>query len=29
MNIDEITVNRGVDWMVKDLNPGLMGDYGL
>jgi len=27
MNNDEITVNRDVNWMVKDLNPGLMGDY--
>ena len=27
MNNDQITVNREVDWMVKDLNPGLMGDY--
>jgi len=27
MDSDEITVNREVDWMVKDLNPGLIGDY--
>jgi hypothetical protein len=27
MNNDEITVNRNVDWMVKDINPGLIGDY--
>ncbi len=24
---DEITVNREVNWMVKDLNPGLIDDY--
>ena len=24
---DEITVNTGVDWMVKDINPGLIEDY--
>jgi len=24
---DEITVNREVSWMVKDINPGLVGDY--
>lgn len=27
MDSDEITVNRDVDWVVKDLNPGLVGDY--
>jgi len=24
---DEITVNRDVSWMIKDINPGLVGDY--
>jgi len=24
---DEITVSGDIDWMVKDINPGLMGDY--
>ena len=24
---DEITVNRDVNWMIKDINPGLVGDY--
>lgn len=24
---DQITVNQRVDWMVRDLNPGLLGDY--
>ena len=27
MDNDEITVNRDVNWMVKDINPGLVGDY--
>ena len=27
MDNDEITVNREVSWMVKDINPGLVGDY--
>ncbi len=27
MDNDEITVNREVNWMVKDINPGLVGDY--
>ena len=27
MDSDEITVNRDVDWVVKDLNPGLVEDY--
>ncbi len=27
MDNDEITVNREVDWMIKDINPGLVGDY--
>jgi hypothetical protein len=24
---DEITVTGDIDWVVKDINPGLMGDY--
>jgi len=27
MDNDEITVNRDVSWMIKDINPGLVGDY--
>jgi hypothetical protein len=27
MDNDEITVNRDVTWMIKDINPGLVGDY--
>ncbi len=27
MDNDEITVNREVNWMIKDINPGLVGDY--
>ena len=27
MDNDEITVNRDVNWMIKDINPGLVGDY--
>jgi hypothetical protein len=27
MDNDQITVNRDVTWMIKDINPGLVGDY--
>jgi len=27
MDNDEITVNRDVTWMIKDINQGLVGDY--
>lgn len=27
MDTDQITVNRDVTWVIKDINPGLVGDY--